>query len=426
MVGSKLVLSVPTRFLKSWIQSHYIDDLLKIWCEDHPGVTVIELQDRSRIVARPAAQTSADPKARTATGSVSHLERPAANPDRVAARTSLDARHTFETFVCGESNRLAHNAAKLAASPDAVNNSAFNPLYIHGGVGLGKTHLLQAIAAANPGRALYVTAESFMYNFIGTMRNRGLDLKHVLANVDILLMDDLQFLQGKCTVTDLALIVNAMIDAGRQVIVAADRSPGQLDCQDERLASRLKAGYCVEIGNPEEETRLGILSSHLKTDHPSLSVSDELKQQLANAIVTTGRDLVGALNHLATAARLANTTVVTPEMTEAAVRQITEAQPARRVRIEDIQKVVARFYKITKDDMISARRTSNVVRPRQIAIYLAKILTLRSLPEIGRRFGGRDHTTILHAVRKIEDLMGKDEAMENDVSTLKKLIGCPA
>lgn len=427
MIGSKLVFSVPTRFLKSWIQSHYIAKLLEIWQEKHPSVTVVEIQVRSPVV-RPAVQAQTETKARPATGSVSHLERPATTPDRAAARTSLDARHTFANFICGESNRLALNAAKLAASPDAANKSAFNPLYIHAGVGLGKTHLLQAIAADNPGRALYVTAESFMYNFIGTMRNRGLDLKSVLANVDILLMDDLQFLQGKGTVTELALIVNAMIDAGRQVIVAADRSPGQLDCQDERLASRLKSGYCVEIGNPEEETRLGILNSHLKSDHPAMVVPDDVVQHLSSAIVTTGRDLVGALNHLNAATRLSNqpTQPVTMEMAEAAVRQITEAQPARRVRIEDIQKVVARFYKISKDDMISARRTSNVVRPRQIAIYLAKSLTLRSLPEIGRRFGGRDHTTILHAVRKIEELMGKDEAMENDVSTLKRLIGCPA
>ncbi|WP_456718255.1 MULTISPECIES: chromosomal replication initiator protein DnaA [unclassified Bradyrhizobium] len=428
MVGSKLVLSVPTRFLKSWIQSHYIDGLLNIWREIHPTVSVVEIQVRSPI-ARPATQNDIEIKGRSTTSSVSHFARPAATaPDRAVARTSLDARHTFATFVCGESNRLALNAAKLAASVDAVNKTAFNPLYIYGGVGLGKTHLLQAIAADNPGRALYVTAESFMYNFIGTAQNRGLDLKSVLANVDILLMDDLQFLQGKSTVTELALIVNAMIDAGRQVIVAADRSPGQLDCQDERLASRLKAGYCVEISNPEQETRLGILSSHLKSDYPSMAVTEDVLEHLSGAIVTTGRDLVGALNHINTASRLANQTnqPVTMDMAEAAIRQITEAQPARRVKIEDIQKVVSRFYKISKDDMISARRTSNVVRPRQIAIYLAKSLTLRSLPEIGRRFGGRDHTTILHAVRKIEALVTKDETLENEVSTLKRLIGCPA
>jgi chromosomal replication initiator protein len=393
MVGSKLALSVPTRFLKSWIQSHYIDGLLKIWQEIHPNVSVVEIGVRSPI-ARPATQHDIEVKARSTASSVSQFTRPAsATPDRAVGRSSLDARLTFANFVCGESNRLALNAAKLAASVDAANTSSFNPLYIHGGVGLGKTHLLQSIAADNPGRALYISAESFMYNIVDSAQNRSFDLKNILANVDILLMDDLQFLQSKSTITELALIVSAMIDAGRQVIFAADRSPGQLDCQDDRLASRLKKGYCVEIGNPEPETRLGILDSHLKSDYPSMVVPEDVLQHLSDSIVTTGRDLVGALNKMYTASRLANQTnqPITMDMADAAVRQINEAQPVRRVKIEDIQKATARYFKISKDDMISARRTSN-----------------------------------LHAVRKIEQLMSTDEEMENNVSTLRRLISCTA
>jgi chromosomal replication initiator protein len=305
----------------------------------------------------------------------------------------------------------------------------FNPLYIHAGVGLGKTHLLQAITFAGNAlgqrKVLYLTAERFMYGFVSALKAQtAIAFKETLRAIDVLVIDDLQFLQGKSTQAEFCHTLNALIDSGRQVVIAADRPPADLESLDDRMRSRLAGGLVVEMGSLGEELRLEILKSRVnaaRTLHPSFDVPLPVLEYLAHSITHNGRDLEGAINRL-----LAHNTLsgqaVTLEMAEREVRDLIRPQEPRRVKIEDIQRVVARQYNVSRSDLLSSRRTANVVRPRQVAMYLAKTLTLRSLPEIGRRFGGRDHTTVLHAVRKIEALVGKDTTLADEVELLKRLL----
>jgi chromosomal replication initiator protein len=417
MNGKNLVFSVPTRFLKNWLQTHYAVKILSCWQEDHPGVSQVEFVIRS-----PTAKAPVKPPLQIETKrplpSRLPLERPA-NPENELVGSPVDPRLTFDNFAVGNSNRLAHTAALLAAT----GNDAPNPLYLHAGVGLGKSHLLQAIAHSKKS-TLYVTAEHFIYSFLASIKSNSPEFKNALRSIDTLLIDDIQFLKNKNTVSDLALVLNSMIDSGRQVVIAGDRQPIHLEDIDDRLKSRLMGGMCVEIAPPDQETRRSILDMRVRFmqgQKPAFGVPGEVLDMIATSLPSTGRDLEGVLNQLMVHSCV-DGTPITMEMATTVVQQMLQNQPPRRIRIEDIQKTVARHYNISKDDMISSRRTAAVVRPRQIAIYLAKILTLRSLPEIGRRFGNRDHTTILHAVRKIESLTQTDAAMAKEVEDLKALL----
>jgi chromosomal replication initiator protein len=349
-----------------------------------------------------------------------------ANHDALGG-SPLDPRLTFETFVVGRSNTLAHAAAKQVAQARRGDVVMFNPLYIHAGVGLGKTHLLQSLAWAGNATAerkvLYLTAEKFMYGFVAALRaQNALAFKEALRAIDVLVIDDLQFLQGKSTQAEFCHTLNALIDSGRQVVIAADRPPSDLESLDERVRSRLAGGLVVEMGSLGEELRLEILkcrAAAAKQHHPGFDVPPPVLAFIAKTVTHNGRDLEGALNRL-----LAHSTLtsqpVTLEMAEREVRDLIRPQEPKRVKIEDIQRVVARQYNVSRADLLSSRRTANVVRPRQVAMYLAKTLTLRSLPEIGRRFGGRDHTTVLHAVRKIENLVNTDTALAEEIELLKR------
>ena len=304
----------------------------------------------------------------------------------------------------------------------------FNPLYIHAGVGLGKTHLLQAITwagnSAGERKVLYLTAEKFMYGFVSALRTQtALAFKEALRGIDVLVIDDLQFLQGKSTQAEFCHTLNALIDAGRQVVIASDRPPSDLESLDDRVRSRLAGGLVVEMGSLGEELRLEILKSPRRR---GAHASSGLRRAGAGAglssprsVTHNGRDLEGALNRLLAHNKLTGQPV-TMEMAEREVRDLIRPQEPKRVKIEDIQRIVARQYNVSRADLLSSRRTANVVRPRQVAMYLAKTLTLRSLPEIGRRFGGRDHTTVLHAVRKIEGLVGNDSALAEEIEILKR------
>jgi chromosomal replication initiator protein len=339
----------------------------------------------------------------------------------------LDPRLTFGSFVVGRSNTLAHAAARQVAEGRRGDPVMFNPLYIHAGVGLGKTHLLQAVTwAGNSGserKVLYLTAEKFMYGFVAALKTQtALAFKEALRGIDVLVIDDLQFLQGKSTQAEFCHTLNALIDAGRQVVIAADRPPSDLESLDDRVRSRLAGGLVVEMGSLGEELRLGILKSRVaaaRAHHASFDVPEPVLDYLARTITHNGRDLEGAINRLLAHSKL-NAQPVTLEMAEREVRDLIRPQEPKRIKIEDIQRVVARQYNVSRSDLLSSRRTANVVRPRQVAMYLAKTLTLRSLPEIGRRFGGRDHTTVLHAVRKIEALVAKDIALSEEVESLKR------
>jgi chromosomal replication initiator protein len=428
-------LSVPTRFLKSWIQSHYAERVLACWQAQEAQVGRIELIVRSAVLRsavakpKPELEPAGAPAGRLTNGlgNGRPIVAGEASVHEALGGSPLDARLTFESFVVGRSNTLAQAAAKQVAAAKRSDPVMFNPLYIHAGVGLGKTHLLQAITwagnAMGERKVLYLTAEKFMYGFVSALRTQtALAFKDALRGIGVLVIDDLQFLQGKSTQAEFCHTLNALIDAGRQVVIASDRPPSELESLDDRVRSRLAGGLVVEMGPLGEELRLEILKARVlaaRSHHPSFDVPLPVLGYIAKTVTHNGRDLEGALNRLLAHSKLTGH-AVTLEMAEREVRDLIRPQEPKRVKIEDIQRVVARQYNVSRSDLLSSRRTANVVRPRQVAMYLAKTLTLRSLPEIGRRFGGRDHTTVLHAVRKIEGLVGNDMALAEEIEILKR------
>jgi chromosomal replication initiator protein len=426
-------LSVPTRFLKSWILSHYADRILRAFQEENSDIQRIELSlrtagGRAPAAARsPATNTAAAPRTGTAQPQP-QINGADVNTGGGLVGSPIDRRMGFDSFLVGRSNALAHAAAQEVAKARPGEPIRYNPLYVHAAVGLGKTHLLHAIAgAAETGgrRVLYLTAERFMFGFVSALRAQtALAFKETLRGIDMLVIDDVQFLQGKTVSAEFGHTLNALIDAGRQVVVAADRPPTELESLDDRLRSRLAGGLAVEMASLDEDLRLSILKSRVfvaREANPGFDVPPSVLAYVARTVTANGRDLDGAVNRL-----LAHNTLtgaaVTLEMAEEALRDLIRNREPKRVKIEDIQRIVARHYNVSRADILSARRTATVVRPRQIAMYLSKVLTLRSLPEIGRRFGGRDHTTVLHAVRKIDGLLHTDNALAEDVDLLKRML----
>ena len=430
-------LSVPTRFLKSWIEAHYVDRVLSVYRSEAPSVERINIGVRGTPAREPVRSLKPNgegPRLVSASAVETAIvyqneHRPARDERSESGEVTgapLDPRLTFESFVLGRSNALAHAAGDRVAQHQG-SQALYNPLYVHAGVGLGKTHLLQSLAWAGNTSAerkvLYLTAEKFMYGFVSALRaQNALAFKEALRAIDVLVIDDLQFLQGKSTQAEFCHTLNALIDAGRQVVIAADRPPGDLESLDERVRSRLAGGLVVEMGSLGEELRLEILkyrAAAARQHHPGFDVPPPVLVFIAKTVTHNGRDLEGALNRLLAHSKLTGQPI-TLEMAEREVRDLIRPQEPKRVKIEDIQRVVARQYNVSRADLLSSRRTANVVRPRQVAMYLAKTLTLRSLPEIGRRFGGRDHTTVLHAVRKIENLVSTDTALAEEIELLKR------
>lgn len=433
--------SVPTKFLKSWIQSHYNDRLIPVISAELPDVRSVTIDVRM-VARRPAGRvephlvSSTMPK--TAEVKIARVgplrfEQPTIAPQPVSEEGSLigaplDRRFTFDAFLVGDSNRLAHAAALRIASASAHEPAQYNPLYIHASVGLGKTHLIQAIAQtalASGQRTIYLTAERFMYGFVSALRAQtAIAYKERLRSIDKLIIDDVQFLRGKSIPQEFCHTLNALIDAGKQVVIAADRPPSELDSLDERVRSRLSGGLCVEMKTFDEQLRLKVIDARIlaaKAVQPGFDVPPTVARYIASAIQTNGRDLDGAVNRLIAHATLTGVPL-TIETAEQAIRDLIRVREPKRVKIEDIQKLVASHYSISRPDILSSRRTATVVRPRQIAMYLSKVLTLRSLPEIGRRFGGRDHTTVLHAVRKIESLAKSDGILSEEIELLKRML----
>jgi chromosomal replication initiator protein len=431
--GETVKLSVPTRFLKSWIQSHYAERVLACWQAEHANFLRVELMVRSSVIRtlppkiKPPEPPAPAREIKANGADLRHTVGPISAVHEALGGSPLDPRLTYDTFIVGRSNTLAHAAAKQVAQARRGDVVMFNPLYIHAGTGLGKTHLLQSLAWAGNATAerkvLYLTAEKFMYGFVSALRaQNALAFKEALRAIDVLVIDDLQFLQGKSTQAEFCHTLNALIDAGRQVVIAADRPPSDLESLEERVRSRLAGGLVVEMGSLGEELRLEILkcrAAAAKQHHPGFDVPPPVLAFIARTVTHNGRDLEGALNRLLAHSKLTGQPV-TLEMAEREVRDLIRPQEPKRVKIEDIQRVVARQYNVSRADLLSSRRTANVVRPRQVAMYLAKTLTLRSLPEIGRRFGGRDHTTVLHAVRKIENLVNTDTALAEEIELLKR------
>ncbi len=461
IAGPNAYLSVPTKFLKSWIQAHFLDKILSMTVVEFPEVRRLTLNLRS--AARPSPPSGeldgqrlaaaewrmpsrqAEPMQAGATtidgyvgarGAVRRrlaVEGKAAPvtewaADDIVAGSPLDRRMTFASFVVGRCNQLAHAAAQQVASASASDPLSYNPLYIHAAVGLGKTHLLQAVAHAGAAcrrRVIYLTAERFMYGFVSALKAQtALAFKEKLRGIDLLVIDDVQFLQGKSIQQEFCHTLNALIDSGRQIVIAADRPPGDLENLDERVRSRLAGGLGVEMGGLDQSLRTKILETRIEAArnvHPSFDVPAAVVAYVASVVQTNGRDLDGAVNRLLAHASL-NGAPLGLETAETAIRDLVRTSDPKRVKIEDIQKLVASHFNVSRADILSSRRTANVVRPRQIAMYLSKVLTLRSLPEIGRRFGGRDHTTVLHAVRKIEAMTAKDAPLSDEIELLKRML----
>jgi chromosomal replication initiator protein len=429
-------LSVPTRFLRNWIQSHYAERLVTLWRGEAPTVKKIDLVVRSSVSRAGFANIAMNAPAKPSVvlrnnGAMRMPVQPGGALGPRADRTGsspLDPRLTFASFLVGRSNALAHAAARQVVEAEPGTVARFNPLYVYASVGLGKTHLLQAIAWAgetNGRRISYLTAEKFMYGFVAALKNQSaIAFKEALRGIDVLIIDDLQFLQGKTVQQEFCHTLNALIDAGRQVVVAADRAPPELETLEERVRSRLAGGLVVEIGSLEEALRLSILEGRIaaiKAEHPDFNVPPSVVAHVAHQVTQSGRDLDGAVTRLLAHNQLSNRPV-TVELADEVIRDLVRPSDPRRIRVEDILRIVAKHYGVSRSDLLSSRRTANVVRPRQIAMYLAKTLTLRSLPEIGRRFGGRDHTTVLHAVRKIDGCVANDKVLAEEIEVLKRLL----
>lgn len=434
----QLAISVPTRFLRNWLCSHYGEKLLNCWAGELDGVNKLEIRVRAR--GTPVQPVAVEPSKASEPVMRAHKVLPGLLGDQPggpsacenggeAAGLPLGHTMTFETFVVGRSNALAHAAAIRIAEADAGAQVNFNPLYIHSGSGLGKTHLLNAISskihARQPRRrVMYLTAERFMYRFIAAVKSRDtLSFKDSFQGVDVLLIDDFQFLQGRAT-QEFCHTFSSLVDSRRQVIVAADLPPLQLDSIDDRMRSRLAGGLVVDIEAPGYELRRAILERRLadaQRRDPGCGVPAPVIEFIAQRIKGGGRELEGALNRVM-AHRQFTTTELTTEIAGAALRDLLQTGDLRRVKIDDILRVIGRHYNVARADLLSARRARSIVRPRQVGMFLAKRLTTRSLPEIGRRFGGRDHSTVLHAIRKVQELMARDEQLAREVELLSRLL----
>lgn len=448
------LLSVPTKFLKSWIQSHYADKIFSSLASEFPAIKRISINVRSSTRPMFARATVDRPDLASGSGADSARERsdhqnpcalPMAHSDTtisslkrsgstdggsadVLAGSPLDRRLNFSNFLVGGSNQLAHAAALRVAFAASGDPLLFNPLYLHASVGLGKTHLLQAVAHAASSakrRVIYLTAERFMYGFVSALKAQtSIAFKERLRAIDVLVIDDIQFLQGKSIQQEFCHTLNSLIDARRQIVIAADRPPGDLESLEERVRSRLAGGLCIEIGGLDEQLRTKILEARIsaaKLVHQTFEVPSVVVAYVASVVQTNGRDLDGAVNRLLAHSSL-NGAPLSMETAELAIRDLIRTPEPKKVKIEDIQKLVASHFNVSRADILSSRRTAAVVRPRQIAMYLSKLLTPRSLPEIGRRFGGRDHTTVLHAVRKIQGLVTADGTFSEEIELLKRML----
>lgn len=450
--GRTVKVSVPVKFLKTWILSHYADQLLAackaefktaervdvIWRQ--PGTSGQRNADAASTSEQAAsvADTQADTeRTEAATKPLTPVIRPLPTAAAVV-RTSagglegspLDPRYTFDSFVIGASNRMSHAGAIQVAETVLSDQPSFNPLYIHSNVGLGKTHLLHAIAWEVKRRVpnasvLYLTAERFRYQFVEALRSSDpLSFKERFRTVDLLLIDDLEFLHGEKTEQEFDHIINALLDGGRQVVVASARAPNHIERLNERMRSRLQRGLVTELASFDYELRLKVLEKRLaekRSADPSFTLSRDVLELLASRLTENGRELEGAVTRLYATWQYMRTPI-SLDIAETVIRDLVQSLEPRRPKIEDILRIISRHYGVSKGDLLSQRRHRSVVWPRQIGMYLAKQLTARSLPEIGRRFGNRDHTTVLHAIRKIESEITDNPRLRDELEELKKLL----
>ncbi|MEH6404355.1 MAG: chromosomal replication initiator protein DnaA [Sneathiella sp.] len=426
VVNGHVNMSLPTKFLRDWVINNYANRIRQIWCAEEDNIQSIDIQVKDTTVSVPETKGSAPSKGSSELSAPSKVQ-PISSSSKFDGKDSissqLDPRFTFENFVVGKSNELAHAAARRVA--ESTTNVPFNPLYLYGGVGLGKTHLMHAIghsiALNSPNKSvLYLSAEKFMYRFIRALRYKDtMNFKDQFRSVDVLMIDDVQFIAGKeSTQEEFFHTFNALVDQNHQIIISGDRSPTDLEGMEERMRSRLGWGLVADIHPTDYELRLGILQS--KVEQADIDIDHRILEFLAHRITSNVRELEGALNRVLAYSDLVGRDV-TIESTQEVLRDLLRAND-RRITIEEIQKRVAEHFNIRMSDMHSARRARAVARPRQVAMYLAKQLTSRSLPEIGRKFGGRDHTTVMHAVRKIDELREGDANLSEDIDLLRRML----
>lgn len=432
-------MAVPTRFMRDWVIGNYKENILSLWRDEDEAILSVEIvvqpprpkeavkphsspharrdepAPREPMIKEPAPVSPTSAPARAASNGGAET----AHPDFSAP---LDSRQTFDNFVVGKPNEFAYAAARRAAEAP---NVPFNPLFLYGSSGLGKTHLMQAIAweirARDPKRrVLYLSAEKFMYEFVRAVRTKDtMAFKDQFRSVDVLMIDDLHCIAGReMTQEEFFHTFNALVDQNRQVVISADKSPSDLDGVEERMRSRLGWGLVADIHPTTYELRLGILQA--RAERASVEIPGKVLEFLAHKITSNVRELEGALIRIAAHAELVGGPI-SLETTQAVLQDLLRSHD-RKVTIDEIQKRVAEHFNVRLTDMHSARRARAVARPRQVAMYLAKQLTSRSLPEIGRKFGGRDHTTVMHAVRKIDELKLGDPSFAEDVELLRRML----
>ncbi len=430
--GDEITVHLPNRFHRDWVREHYGARISSLWQAENSSVRRVDIRvgsDPGGIAPDGPEQPIVSPALlRTKAAAIAedrHRTDERSEP-RAEVAAPLDARFTFENFVVGKPNEFAYACARRVAEKPA--SPGFNPLFLYGGVGLGKTHLMHGIAweltvpgqQARPATVAYMSAEKFMYRFIAAIRSQStMEFKEQLRSVDVLMVDDLQFLIGKDnTQEEFFHTFNALVDAGKQIVVSADKSPSDLSGLEDRLRTRLGCGMVADIHATTYELRISILEA--KAERAGTPVPNKVMEFLAHKITSNVRELEGALNRLIAHANLFGRPV-TLELTQEVLHDILKAHD-RRVTIDEIQRKVAEHYNIRLTDMSSARRARAVARPRQVAMYLAKQLTSRSLPEIGRKFGNRDHTTVMHAVSRVGELMERDAGFAEDVELLRRML----
>ena len=418
------VFNVPNSFIANWIDRNYREIIIETFKNEEIFIDEILFEFKNKN-SLPFSNEKNTPKKRD--NNLSNIKNSLDNNNIELPSSPLDKRFTFERFVVGKPNELAHAAAKRVSETGPV---TFNPLFLYGGVGLGKTHLMHAIAwqikKTNPSsRMLYLSAEQFMYRFVQALRFKDMyGFKEIFRSVDTLMVDDVQFIAGKeSTQDEFFHTFNALVEQGKQLVISGDRAPGEIDGLEERIKSRLAWGLVVDLHPTDYELRLGILQSKVEIQsklHPGININNGILEFLAHRISSNVRVLEGSLTRLFAYASLVGRSIDIDMAQEclADILRISE----RKVTIEEIMRKVADHYNLRMSDMISARRSRTISRPRQLAMFLAKNLTSKSLPEIGRRFGGRDHTTVIHAVKKIEELKNKDLQIAEEVEILRRML----
>jgi chromosomal replication initiator protein len=405
---------VPTHFMGNWVSRNFGDAIHHVLMKSGQKVTRIAFSVPAETARRAAAEPAPVPG-------------PAPRDDSDLPGAPLDPRFTFDTFVVGKPNELAHAAARRVAEGGTV---TFNPLFLYGGVGLGKTHLMHAIAwqlqKRRPElRVVYLSAEQFMYRFVQALRDKDMmSFKQIFRSVDVLMVDDVQFIAGKdATQEEFFHTFNALVDQNKQIIISADRAPTEISGIEDRIASRMQSGLVVDLHPTNYELRLGILqqkAEYYAGQFRNLAIANGVLEFLAHRISTNVRVLEGALMRLFAFGSLVGREI-NLELAQECLSDILRSSE-RKITIEEIQRKVSEHYNIRISDIVGPKRLRAFARPRQVAMYLSKTLTTRSLPEIGRRFGGRDHTTVMHGVRRIEELKGKDNQIAEDLELLRRAL----